>query len=191
MFHRDLFSSTYVSPGWCFLQSVIAHEWISEPECLTLRHAVQLRDILSDLETYSILTNTITTVSLRVFAHVSDSNRTIKSLCETVISEWSWWFNFRSLLATDCLDKIWVSLHANLLRASWQWSYVEYFSRSDIMSRSWTTCLEVGQPVSKLDDLPTSISDKRWESLHALLLRASWQWSGVEYVSRSDSMSQS
>ena len=59
------------------------------------------------------------------------------------------------------------------------------------MSQDQTVCLEVGQPVSKLDDLLTSIFDKRWESLHAILLRASWQWSCVEYVSRSDSMSRS
>ena len=155
-----------------------------ETRCPTSRHTVWSWDIL---HTYY----TITTVSLRVFAHVSDSNRTIKSLCETVISEWSWWFNFRSLLATDCLYKTWVSLHANLLRASWQWSYVKYVSRSDIMSRSWTTCLEVGQPVSKLDDLLTGILDKTRESLHAILLRAYWQWSCVKYVSRSGSMSRS
>ena len=59
------------------------------------------------------------------------------------------------------------------------------------MSQDQTVCLEVGQPVSKSDDLLTSIFDKTWVSLHAILLRASWRWSCVKYVSRSDSMSRS
>ncbi len=46
-------------------------------------------------------------------------------------------------------------------------------------------------PVSKSDNLLTGILDKRWESLHAILLRAAWQWSCVRHVSRPDSMSRS
>ena len=106
------------------------------------------------------------------------------------------------------------------------------------MSQDQTVCLEVGQPVCKLDILShwlswqnmrelacnlvmgflavnwcevwlnirqnvsklnnmtqsqtfwlTDCLDKTWESLQAILLRASWQWSCVKYVSRSDSMS--
>ena len=181
----------------------------------------------------------------------------------------------------ECLDRTWVSLHAILLWASWQWSCVEYVSRSDSMSRRWTgclkvrhsgslvfltkheracmqscygrlgsglvwsmsqdqtvcledgqavsnsdilahwvswqnmsklacnlvtgvlavilcgVCLKIRQYVSKMDRLSqiqtfwlTECLDKTWVSLHAILLRASWQWSCVEYVSRSDSMSQ-
>ena len=41
------------------------------------------QDQLND-RIYRCVYYTITTVSLRVFAHVSDSNRTVKSLCETV-----------------------------------------------------------------------------------------------------------
>ena len=106
------------------------------------------------------------------------------------------------------------------------------------MSQDQTVCLEVGQPVCKLDILShwlswqnmrelacnlvmgvlavilcevwlnirqnvsklnnmtqsqtfwlTDCLDKTWESLQAILLWASWQWSCVKYVSRSDSMS--
>ena len=59
------------------------------------------------------------------------------------------------------------------------------------MPQDQTLCLEVGRPVSKLDDLLIGILDKRWESMHAILLRASWEWSCVECISRLNSMSRS
>ena len=59
-------------------------------------------------------------------------------------------------------------------------------------------CLKIRQYVSKLDSLSASQTfyltdclDRTWESLHAILSWASWQWIGVKYDSTSDNMSQS
>jgi len=57
--------------------------------------------------------------------------------------------------SADVLDKRWEGLHAILLRASWQWSCVKY----------QTVCLEVGQPVSKLDILAHWFS---WQNMREL-----------------------
>ena len=46
-------------------------------------------------------------------------------------------------------------------------------------------------PVSKSNNLLIDILDKRLESLHAILLRASWHKTCVRHVSRPDSMSRS
>ena len=109
-----------------------------ETGCPTSRHTVWSWDIL---HTYY----TITTGKSKSFCTCEWQQQNYQKSLWNRNSKWSWWFNFRSLLATDCRDKTWVSLHAILLRASWQWSCVKYVSRSDSMSQSWTACLKVGR----------------------------------------------
>ena len=151
--------------------------------------------------------NLVTGVLAVILCGVCLKIRQYVSKLDSLSQIWTFWL-------TDCLDKTWVSLHAILLRASWQWSCVkyvkirQYVSKLDSLSQSWTicllvfltkderacmqsccgrlgsdlvwstsqdqtVCLEVGQPVSKLDILAHWLS---WETRLKTTLPALTSW---------------
>ena len=87
-----------------------------------------------------------------------------------ILSHWLSWQNMREFACNLVMGFLAVNLCEVWL------SIRQYVSKLNNMTQSQTFWL-------------TDCLDTTWESLQAILLRASWQWSCVKYVSRSDSMS--
>ena len=132
-----------------------SHEWISEPECLTLRHAVQLRDILSDLETYSIRTTQslrklacklvtgvlaviVCEVCFKIRHYVSKLDNLSRSwkACLKVgrSAHWYPWQNTRELACNLVTGVLAVILCGVCVKIR------QYVSKLDSLSQSWTIC---------------------------------------------------